>query len=176
MGLQGLVIDSLKHWFVIFIDQNNDSLTCLFISPLYNTGKAQRQSRFSRPCTINGFPIRQSLVQYTVKTIRRIILSDIKVHMENRMPPPLLFKFLHRQSLKKFFFPLKIRFKRRNEQTLPKTAGAAKKIVATCLDHFIDECSLINIKITSQTKFLKILYTDGINLVTHNLLEFKKFL
>ena len=83
--------------------------------------------------------------------------------MKNRIYQSILFQLFHGQALKKLFLAQEIRFKRRYQQTFPKTTGTAQEIITACLHHLINQSSLINIEITVCPVFSKFCMPMGIS-------------
>ena len=129
--LQLFVADSLQHRFVVFIHKDGDTVTGLLHRTLYDSFKAEGKSRFTRSRTILFLPSTQSIIQYFVQTVRRIILPDIQIQMQYGTYRPILFQLFYRQPFKQFPLSTKVSFQCRKQQAFAETPRTTEKIIAS---------------------------------------------
>ncbi len=87
--------------------------------------------------------------------------------MEDRVFFPVLFQFLHGQSLEQLLFPLEVGLQRGQQQAFPEASGAAEEVILSGSNQLIDQGCLVNIEIAVLANFLEVLYADGINCLVH---------
>ena len=88
--------------------------------------------------------------------------------MEDRVFFPVLFQFLHGQSLEQLLFPLEVGLQRGQQQAFPEASGAAEEVILSGSNQLIDQGCLVNIEIAVLANFLEVLYADRINCLVHS--------
>ncbi|SCH53796.1 Uncharacterised protein [uncultured Bacteroides sp.] len=157
--LQGFVADGLQHGLVVFIDENHHPAACLLACTANHSLKTGRYGILVRVITIFSLPLFQGQFQLVFQTCFRIILFCVQIHVQHRIHRPVPLQFFQRQSFEKFFLPLRVGFESRQQQTLAETSRTTQEIVTSCVKQLINQGSFIDIFITAQNHFLKVLHS-----------------